>query len=178
MAGQRITKRVVDGLRPKPQEYTKWGRNLTGFRCPGAAKRSQVLRRGIQAGSGRAVPKKRLTIGAVGKSRWKQARALAQSILGKVAHGRDPAKERRKAEASAGNTLRGVAENYLAREGGQLRTVDVRRATLERLVYPALGARQIDDIKRSDINKLLDKIEDERGARTATLTLALLASDL
>jgi integrase len=55
-----------------------------------------------------------------------------------------------------------------------LRTVDDRRATLERLVYPALGARQIDEIKRSDINKLLDKIEDENGARTATLALAYL----
>jgi integrase len=47
-------------------------------------------------------------------------------------------------------------------------------SALERLVYPALGARQIDEIKRSDINKLLDKIEDESGAPTATLTLAYL----
>jgi integrase len=110
----------------------------------------------------------------VGKITPEQARTLAQGILGAVAHGRDPAKERRRAEASAGNTLRSVAENYLAREGGQLRTVEDRRATLERLVYPTLGARQIDEIKRSDINKLLDKIEDESGARTATLTLAYL----
>jgi integrase len=129
---------------------------------------------GYRAGSGRAVPKKRLTIGAVGKITPEQARTLAQSILGAVAHGRDPAKERRKAEASSGNTLRSVAENYLAREGKKLRTVQARQAALERLVYPTLGARQIDEIKRSEINKLLDRIEDERGPRMASLTLAYL----
>jgi integrase len=129
---------------------------------------------GSRAGSGRGVPKKRLTIGSVGKITPEQARTLAQGILGAVAHGRDPAKERRKAEASAVNTLRSIAENYFAREGHKLRTVHARQLALERLVYPTLGARQIDDIKRSDINKLLDKIEDENGARTATLALAYL----
>jgi integrase len=174
MAGQRITKRVIDSLKVRPSEYTEWDAKLTGFGVrvrPSGAMSYVVCYR---AGSGRAVPKQRLTIGTVGKITPEQARTLAQGILGAVAHGRDPVKERRRAEASAGNTLRSVVENYLAREGGQLRTVDDRRGTLERLVYPTLGARQIDHIKRSDINKLLDKIEDERGARTATLTLAYL----
>jgi predicted Zn-dependent peptidase len=72
---------------------------------------------GYRVGSGRVMPKQRLTIGAVGKFAPEQARTLAQRILGQVAHGRDPAKERRKSEAEAGNTLRGVVEHYLAREG-------------------------------------------------------------
>jgi integrase len=41
-------------------------------------------------------------------------------------------------------------------------------------VLSVLGARQIGDIKRSEINGLLDTIEDESGANTATLTLAYL----
>jgi integrase len=175
MAGQRITKRVVDGLKARVSEYTVWDAQLTGFgvRVRPSGAMSYVV--GYRPGSGRVSPKRRLTIGAVGKITPEQARSRAQGILGDVAHGRDPAKERRKAEAAAGNTLHSVAENYLAREGGQLRTLDDRRATLERLVYPTLGARQIDDIKRSDINKLLDTIEDERGPRMASLTLAYLS---
>ncbi|HEV7982049.1 MAG TPA: integrase arm-type DNA-binding domain-containing protein [Xanthobacteraceae bacterium] len=174
MAGQRITKRVVDGLKVGPHEYAVWDAQLTGFgvRVRPSGAMSYVV--GYRAGSGRAAPKKRLTIGAVGKITPEQARTLAQGILGAVAHGRDPAKERRKAEASAENTLRSIAENYFAREGHKLRSVHVRQLTLERLIYPTLGARQIDDIKRSDINKLLDKIEDKNGARTATLALAYL----
>jgi integrase len=174
MAGRRITKRVVDGLKSKDCDYTAWDAHLSGFgvRVRPSGAMSFVV--SYRAGSGRAAPKKRLTIGAVGKITPEQARTLAQGILGAVAHGRDPAKERRKAEASAENTLRSIAENYFAREGHKLRSVHARQMALERLVYPTLGARQIDDIKRSDINKLLDKIEDENGARTATLALAYL----
>jgi integrase len=174
MSGQRITKRVVDGLSAGASEYTVWDPQLIGFgvRVRPSGAMSYIV--GYRPGSGRAVQKKRLTIGAVGKITPEQARGLAQGILGAVAHGRDPAKERRKAEAAAGNTLRSVAENFLARES-QLRTVDDRRAILERLVYPTLGTRQIDEIRRSDINQLLDTIEDERGPRMASLTLAYLS---
>jgi Arm DNA-binding domain len=139
MSGQRITNWVVDGLKAGASEYTVWDAQLVGFgvRVRPSGAMSYVV--GYRAGSGRATPKKRLTIGAVGKITPEQARSRAQGILGDVAHGRDPAKERRKAEAATGNTLRSVAENYLAREGRQLRTVGDRRATFERLVYPSLG---------------------------------------
>jgi integrase len=174
LTDQKITKRVIDSLKIEPREYAVWDAQLPGFGVrvrPTGAKSYVVTYR---VGSGRSAPKTRLTIGAVGKITPEQARTLALSILGAVASGRDPAKERRKAKAAAENTLRSVAENYLAREGGQLRTVDVRRATLQRLVYPALGARQIDEVKRSEINRLLDNIEDDHGPRMASLTLAYL----
>jgi hypothetical protein len=45
---------------------------------------------------------------------------------------------------------------------------------LERLVFPNFGTRRIGDIKRSDITRLLDKIEDERGAVMAHQTFAYL----
>jgi hypothetical protein len=91
-----------------------------------------------------------------------------------VAYGRDPASERRKEQASVGNTLRSVTESYLTREGIRLRTAEDRRAAFERLVYPSLGARQIESIRRSEIVLLLDTIEDENGPRMASLTLAYL----
>jgi integrase len=60
------------------------------------------------------------------------------------------------------------------REGGKLRTTAKRQANLERLVYPVLGDRQIDEVKRSDVNALLDDIEDQRGAAMADQILATL----
>jgi len=174
MAGQRITKRVVDSLEIKPNEYALWDAQLPGFGIRVRPSGAMSYMVSYRVGSGRAAPKTRLTIGAVGKITPEQARTLAQGILGAVACGRDPARERRKAKAVADNRLRSIADNYLAREGGQLRTVVVRRATLERLVYPALGDRQIDEIKRSEINRLLDTIEDGHGPRMASLTLAYL----
>jgi integrase len=42
-------------------------------------------------------------------------------------------------------------------------------------VLPVLGTRQIDDIKRSDVVRLLDKIEDENGPHPAQAALAFLS---
>jgi integrase len=101
-----------------------------------------------------------------------KARKEARKALGGVASGGDPLQERRKAEALAENTLQSICEEYWRREGKRLRSRNQTEATLKRLVYPKLGSRQIDDIRRTDIVRLLDKIEDERGPVMADNTLA------
>jgi integrase len=100
------------------------------------------------------------------------ARKRAKMLLGQVAHDRDPLQERRKAVARTEDTFRKIAENYLARDGKALRTLDQRRTMLERLVYGRLGDQHINEIRRSDIVKLLDKIEDQNGPVMADRTLA------
>jgi hypothetical protein len=66
----------------------------------------------------------------------------------------------------------------MKRDGDKLRSARERRAIFERLVLPVLGARQIDAVKRSEIVRLLDKIEDESGPHTAHLVLAIMPSCL
>jgi len=124
----------------------------------------------IQYRSGRI--SRRYTINSV--LGLEDARREARAVLGQVARGHDPVVERRRTSEASKNTLRAVCERYLVREGGKLRTTAKRQANLERLVYPVLGDRQIDDIKRSDINTLLDDIEDRRGAAMADHVLATL----
>lgn len=115
-----------------------------------------------------------------------KARARAKKLLGNRSEV-DPLAERRRAAMSAANTVKSVCDEYFTREagmksaagsvtfkGGKLRTAKDRYATLERLVFPRLGKRQIDDIQRSDITRLLDQIEDERGAVMADRALAYL----
>lgn len=102
------------------------------------------------------------------------ARKQAKAILGQAATGGDPLVERRKAADSGRDTLRAIVEQYFAREGGNLRSAARRRATLERLVFPKFGPQRIHDIKRSDIIRLLDKIEDERGQDAARQVFAFL----
>jgi integrase len=101
------------------------------------------------------------------------ARREAKAALGAVAKDRDPLAERRKIEATAEGTLRIIAETYLAREKKSLRSIGQRRAVLERVVYPRLGARQINEITRTDIVRLLDKVEDGSGPVAADMTLAI-----
>ena len=100
------------------------------------------------------------------------ARKRAKTLLGEVAHDRDPLGERRAARAREEDTFQAVADSYFVREGKKLRTVEDRRQAMARLVYPVMGARPIADIRRSDIVRLLDRIEDEKGPVMADLTLA------
>jgi integrase len=100
------------------------------------------------------------------------ARKQARALLGEVAKDRDPLQERRTAASLAEDSFKMIAESYLAREGKKLRTVDERRAALVRLVYPRIGSQPISTIRRSDIVRLLDRIEDENGPVQADRTLA------
>jgi len=102
------------------------------------------------------------------------ARREAKAILGTVAKGGDPLAERRNAERAESETLKGIVDEYVAKEGGRLRTIDDRKATLDRLVLPKLGNRQIEDITRTDVARLLDHIAGERGAPMADHVLAYL----
>jgi integrase len=116
---------------------------------------------------------RRYTIGSAAALNLDVARKRAKAILGQVAHGKDPAVEKRRAAESSRNSFKAVSERYFQREGGKLRTTEQRRATLERLVFPRLGAKQIDDISRPEIVQLLDGIEDERGPAMANQVLAI-----
>jgi integrase len=111
------------------------------------------------------------------------ARLAAAAALRDVERGHDPAVAKRDAKAAAelaaANTLRAVAEAYLAREehkplGKRLRTIDQRRATFTRLIYPKLAHRPIAEIRRSEVVALLDHVEAERGGRMADEVLGCL----
>jgi integrase len=73
--------------------------------------------------------------------------------------------------ATAG-TFQAICEDYLRRS--TLRTTDWRKRQLERLVYPAIGAKRIDEVRRSDIVHLLDRIEEENGGPMADHALAII----
>ena len=133
---------------PGAERSIFWDETLPGFglMVTKAGAKSYVCQYRAGARSRRMSLKTALKLG--------EARKEARAILGKVAKGGDPLSEQRKADAATGNTLKAVCENYFAREGKKLRTVDERQSQLARLVYPKLGARQIEDIRRSEIVKL------------------------
>ena len=107
----------------------------------------------------------RLTLGTYPATSLGSARALALDARGEVEQGRDPR------SSDADDTLQSVCEEYLSR--AKLRSKDWYAGVLERLVYPKLGTRLIGDIKRSEIVRLLDKIEDRSGPVMADRTLAI-----
>ena len=101
-----------------------------------------------------------------------QARKLAADALFEVSQGNDPAAAKA-VRRSPKDTVQGVAEEFLGRHQGKLRSVKQYEKILRRLVLPELGHLQISSVKRRDVSRLLDKVEDGSGPATAQLTLAV-----
>ena len=117
---------------------------------------------------------RRMTIGKADRLTVNEARKLARKLLSQVDHGADPLVEKRRKMDAEKNTFRAVTERYLTREAKRLRSITVRRQTIERLLYPSFGGWPITDIRRTNIVSLLDKIEDENGPTAADGALAAL----
>ncbi len=175
MPNVKLTDAFVSKAQPpeKGDRIFYWDTELRGFAL-------QVTKDGaksyvIQYRSGRR--SHRMTIkGAASVWTLAAARKEAKALLGAVAKGGNPLAERRKAEAGDANSLRAIAETYLQREekAGRMRSLAERRGILERSVFPSLGRLPIGEIRRSDIAKMLDKIEDERGPAAADAALMAL----
>ena len=105
------------------------------------------------------------------------ARREAADALYQVEKGVDPGTTKQRAReeqrAAAADTLEAVCAEFFRREGGKLRTVKSWQRGLARLVYPTLGARPIADIRRKDLIRLLDGVEDKNGAAQADSMLAI-----
>jgi integrase len=153
---------------PGVKRTTYWDAAMPGFGLMVTANghKSYVVQYRAAGHSRRMHLKARLTLTA--------ARKEAKAILGAVARGGDPLGARRRAERAQSDTLKAIIEEYLTREGSRLRTIGERRESLRRHVLPKLGDRQIGDITRTDIVRLLDRIADKSGAPMADHVLAYL----
>jgi integrase len=166
-----LTDRGIRALKPaqKGKRQLVWDALVPGFavRVTDNGSKSFVLVTRYPA-SANPTPR---AIGTVGAITLEDARGRAQEWLKLISSGIDPAHA---AEQRERDTLRAICTEYLERDGAKLRSSSWRRAVLERLVYPDLGSRPITSIRRSDIVRLLYKIEDDRGGAMADRTLAVI----
>ena len=98
----------------------------------------------------------------------KEARVLRQ----RIDRGDDPLDDRRKQEAASENTFKAICEEFFRRDGAALRTGSERKRDLERLAYPKLGDKAIEDIRRTDVIRVLDDVADNNGPVMADRLLA------
>jgi integrase len=105
------------------------------------------------------------------------ARREAADALYQVERGIDPAVEKQRSRdeqrAAAADTLEKVAAEFFKRDGAKIRSARDWQRDLVRQVFPPLGQRPIADIRRKDIIRLLDDIEDSAGSAQADTVLAI-----
>lgn len=165
---RRITKRVVDSL--KPGELV-WDADVKGFgvRCQRAAK-VYLLKKRV---GGR---QRWITIGRHG-SPWtpETARREAQRFLGNIAGGADPAIAR---EADKRNpTVKQLVDAFMGEHVEAKRkasTAALYRDLLNRLALPSMGKMRVTDITHADVARFHHRLKET--PYQANRTLAVLSS--
>lgn len=160
----KITKRLVEALKPKTADYFVWDTHVIGFglRVRSSGHKSYVLQ---YRHEGRA---RRYAIGLHG-SPWtvEAARAEATRLLGAVVSDIDVQAE--KVEKRADLTVAELCDLYI--EVGlatkKSSSVDAARSDIENHVKPVLGARKAASIGRADVERLLLDVAAGFTARTA-----------
>jgi integrase len=172
MATAKITKRLVDSLRPRDRPYIAYDGELKGFGV-------RVMPSGVAAyiieyrpdGGGRRITKKRMSIGRVGELTPEEARDLARERLGEVRHGRDPLADRqtKRREMTLADLIeQWAAENPPGRRTGKPMEPRTRANTLARLNHhavPILGKKRVSEITSDHVNNWIGCVSRGETAR-------------
>lgn len=167
----KITKRVVDGLKPEVVDVFIWDQEVSGFglRVKPSGVKSYLLR---YRKDGRRY---QVTIGQHG-SPWnpETARRQAQLLLAQVIEGRNPAMER--GDARIAPTIEKLAERYLTEHSAvknKKRSHESNQRILKSFVLPELGHFKVAAVSREDIARIHHELR--KTPTQANRVLALLS---
>ena len=197
----KLTKRVLDAVKPKPKDLFLWDDELPGFglRVKPSGVRSFIVQYRNSSGISR-----RMTIGKYGVLTPDEGRKLAKQALAEVVGGGDPVDQR--AQARNAMTMRQLCRAYLdATDNGLIlgkrkrskkaSTLATDRGRIERHILPLLGGRRVRDLRAPDIVRFMRDVTAgktaadvktgfrgraivEGGAGTASRTVGLLGGIL
>ncbi len=173
----RITKRLVDGLKPEDAGRIVRDDILTGFAVRLNADTSKTYLVEYRAGRGRGFPTRRISIGRHGPLTPDQARGEAKKILARVAHGEDPAAARmaRKQEPTVKDVLLVALEQHW-KPKRKASTAKAFEEMIRRTLIPEFGATRLSDLTRTQIRSWHAK--QTHRPRQSNLDLAILRKAL
>jgi hypothetical protein len=174
-AAVRLTKRVVEGARPRGRDQFVWDAEIKGFglKVTPAGRRVYLLQYRM---GGRGTVTRRWTIGPHG-SPWTTDTARQEAIRLQmlVRQGVDPrAAERRREEEAVSLEFRAYAEGFITRYLQQRWPRGWRDGArlLRNVAGPQWRGRPLTDIGKRDVSALLDTVADRPGvARLLFATL-------
>ncbi|MGB3036013.1 MAG: Arm DNA-binding domain-containing protein, partial [Methyloceanibacter sp.] len=165
MARKTLTDKGVAAIKPRAKTYTHSDPMLPGHyvRVTPSGTKSFVAvardPRGKQVWT---------TIGNTALIGIEEAREEAREVIKRVKAGQDRA---------GPQSFESVANEWLHRhvDAKGLRSLYEYKRLLHKHLLPEWGGREFTSIKRIDVAKLLDTVEDEAGARSADYVLSLIS---
>jgi integrase len=166
MARQTLSDKGVAALKPRATRYFYPDPELVGHYVRVSLDGRKVFYAQSRGSDGK---QKWVAIGPADTTKIDEARDQARGILRRLRAGLTAREE-------IPDTFGAVAENFLVRHvrAQGLRTAGDVERLLRKCVLPLWGNRPFAEIRRGDISRLLDHIEDKHGARQADVVLAIL----
>jgi integrase len=165
----KLTKRVVESVKPGKADLVFWDRQISGFGCKVTPRGKRTYLFYYRTLDGQ---QRRPALGVHGRITCDLARTKAQQWLARVALGEDPSEDLR--EARAKPTVREFSERYLdehARPKKKPSSVKSDISNLNNHVLPALGKKRLDLVTRIDIQRLHAKMVGRPGAANHVMGL-------
>ena len=152
----RLTNRSVESVTPSSKDVVVWDDDPRGFGLKVTPKGRRVFFFWYRTASH---VQRRYTIGEYSTAlRTEQARTIAKQLRARVAMGEDPSHQRQQARAMRGrDTVREWFDAYKVAVA-HLRSVGEIARIFERDILPVIGDRRIEEVARSDVNQLLDRV--------------------
>jgi integrase len=159
----RLTKRLVEATMPGIKDTIIWDSELKGFglKLTPSGRRNYFLYYRTASGQQR-----RPAIGTHGELTVEQARQIAKQWLARVALGEDVSRDRMSSRKADSVSM--LAERYLNDHAAlhkKPRSIATDRANLENHVIPLIGRLKVDDVTRTDIERLHVAVRDGKTAR-------------
>ena len=173
MTTAKITRRVVETLKPTTKPFVVYDTDTKGFGV-------RVMPSGVAAyiveyrpgEGGRGVAKKRMALGRTNELTPDEARKLAVNALSAVRHGHDPLLERetRRREIKLKELIdQWEGENPPGRKTGKPMAERTRTYTLARLrhhVVPLIGNKRVSAVTVDDVNDLIRRVSKGETKRS------------
>lgn len=156
MMKQKLTVRSINEIKVREHDVIVWDTEITGFamKVTPRGKRSFFLYY-------RTVDhiQRRPLIGYYPAIKPETAREMARTMIAQVRAGGDPSLERKRTRAGRGEgTVAQMVNQYIVAKG-KLRTIREIERIFRRDILPEIGEMNVENVRRSDVTHLLEKIE-------------------
>ncbi|MCY3996518.1 MAG: site-specific integrase [Rhodobacter sp.] len=159
----KLTKRYIDTLKIRDNDYVLWDDELPGFglRVLASGRRSYLIQYRAEGRS------RRYTIGVHCVWTPDMARKEARVQLGKVAQGDNPAEDRQMernaitVEELAGQYINAMEAGLILGKGGRPKKPDTIYTDIGRInghIVPLLGKRRVQELTKANVTKMMNDI--------------------
>jgi integrase len=155
---ERLTKLVLDGLKPEAKDFIIWDRDLKGFAVKVTPTGKKVYFVFYRTASGK---QRKPAIGLHGKVTTEEARQIARKWIAAAITGHDISAERQDARAAI--LVRDLAQKYLDDYAACFKkpsSAKSDKSNLDNHVLPLIGTKKVSEVTRADIESVKTAIKE------------------